>query len=90
MITIAFAEAPFDWVSDMFRGLRGVMLDMYRQPDKLKATIDLFTDFAIQSAIMGGCRCRGTHGYSSPCIAGRVDSCPTSNSLSFTGLASRH
>ena len=53
MITIAFAQAPFDWVSDMFRGLRGVMLDMYRQPDKLKATIDIFTDFAIQSAIMG-------------------------------------
>jgi len=52
MITNAFAEAPFDWVSDMFRGLRGVMLDMYRQPDKLKATIELFTDFAIQSAMM--------------------------------------
>jgi len=27
-------------------------LDMYRQPDKLKAAIDLFTDFAIQSAIL--------------------------------------
>jgi len=53
MITTAFAEAPFDWVSDMFRGLRGIMIDMYRQPDKLKATIDIFTEFAIQSAIMG-------------------------------------
>jgi uroporphyrinogen-III decarboxylase len=51
MITFAFAEAPFDWVSDMFRGLRGVMLDMYRQPDKLKAAIDLFTPFAIESAL---------------------------------------
>ena len=47
----AFSEVPFDWVSDMFRGLRGVMLDMYRQPDKLKAAIDLFTPFAIQSGI---------------------------------------
>jgi uroporphyrinogen-III decarboxylase len=53
MITIAFAEAPFDWISDMFRGLRGAMLDMYRQPDKLKAAMDLFTDMQIQSAIMG-------------------------------------
>ena len=52
LITFAFAEAPFDWISDMFRGLRGAMLDMYRQPDKLKAAIDLFTDFAIQSAIL--------------------------------------
>jgi uroporphyrinogen-III decarboxylase len=53
LVTAAFAQAPFDWVSDMFRGLRGTMLDMYRQPDKLKAAIDIFTDFAIQSAIMG-------------------------------------
>ena len=53
LIAIAFAEAPFDWISDMFRGLRGVMLDMYRQPDKLKAAMDLFTDMQIQSAIMG-------------------------------------
>lgn len=52
LITFAFAEAPFDWVSDMFRGLRGVMLDMHRQPDKLKAAIDVFTPFAIQSAVM--------------------------------------
>ena len=52
MITAAFAEAPFDWMSDMFRGLRGAMLDMYRQPDKLKAAMEIFTDFAIQSALM--------------------------------------
>jgi uroporphyrinogen-III decarboxylase len=52
LITFGFAEAPFDWISDMFRGLRGAMLDMYRQPDKLKAAIDIFTPFAIQSAIM--------------------------------------
>lgn len=52
MITAAFAEAPFDWISDMFRGLRGAMLDMYRVPDKLKAAMELFTEFAIQSALM--------------------------------------
>jgi uroporphyrinogen-III decarboxylase len=27
--------APFDHISDMLRGMRGVMLDMYRQPEKL-------------------------------------------------------
>jgi len=51
MVTLGFAEAPFDWISDMFRGMRGVMLDMYRRPDKLKAAIDLVTPFMINSAI---------------------------------------
>jgi uroporphyrinogen-III decarboxylase len=53
LLTIAFAEAPFDWVTDMLRGLRGIMLDMYRCPDKLLAAIDLFTDMHIQMAISG-------------------------------------
>lgn len=51
LITFAFAQAPFDWISDNLRGMRGSMLDIYRQPDKLLAAIDLFTPFAIQSAI---------------------------------------
>ena len=51
LITVAAAQSPFDWISDHLRGLRGSMLDMYRQPDKLKAAIELFTTFAIQSTI---------------------------------------
>ena len=51
-LAIAFTEAPFDWVSDMLRGMRGSMLDMYRRPDKLKAAIEMFTPFCIQSAMM--------------------------------------
>lgn len=51
MITASFTEAPFDWVSDMFRGLRGVMLDMYRCPDKLKAAMELLTPFMINCAV---------------------------------------
>ncbi len=31
---------PFDHISDMLRGMRGVMLDMYRQPDKLLEAMD--------------------------------------------------
>jgi uroporphyrinogen-III decarboxylase len=50
----AGAHAPFDWISDYFRGIKGSMLDMYYQPDKLKAAIELITpviiDFAIQTA----------------------------------------
>ncbi len=48
------AHAPFDWISDYFRGIKGSMLDMYYQPDKLKAAIELITppliEFAIQTA----------------------------------------
>jgi uroporphyrinogen-III decarboxylase len=32
--------APFDYLGDFFRGTRGIMLDMYRNPDKLLAAID--------------------------------------------------
>ena len=32
--------APFDAVSDMYRGMRGSMLDMYRRPEKLLAACD--------------------------------------------------
>ncbi len=30
-----FSKAPFDTLGDTLRGTRGIMLDMYRQPDKL-------------------------------------------------------
>jgi uroporphyrinogen-III decarboxylase len=55
----SMAHAPFDWISDYFRGLRGTMLDMYYQPDKLKAAIDLVTPMMIEFSIettkeMGG------------------------------------
>jgi hypothetical protein len=38
--TAAFSQAPFDTIADYFRGMRGVMMDMYRCPDKLLAACD--------------------------------------------------
>jgi len=35
-----FAAAPFDAMSDTLRGMRGVMLDMHKRPDKLLAAIE--------------------------------------------------
>ncbi len=35
------ALAPFDAISDHLRGMRGSMLDMYRQPDKLLEACDI-------------------------------------------------
>ena len=38
--TTGFSQAPFDTVADYFRGMRGVMVDMYRCPDKLLAACE--------------------------------------------------
>ncbi len=35
--------APFDRISDFLRGMRGAMLDMHRQPDKLLEAIELIS-----------------------------------------------
>ncbi|HEX7475372.1 MAG TPA: uroporphyrinogen decarboxylase family protein [Dehalococcoidales bacterium] len=47
----AMAVAPFDCIGDSLRGTQGVILDMYRQPDKLLAAIDIVTPMVIQQAI---------------------------------------
>ncbi len=45
--------APYDWITDLLRGMKGIMLDMYRNPEKLLAAIDLFTSVALQAPILG-------------------------------------
>jgi hypothetical protein len=47
----AITLAPFDLIGDMLRGLRGVLLDMYRCPDKLLAAIDKVTPLMIGGAL---------------------------------------
>ena len=44
----ALARAPFDVVSDFFRGTVGTMLDMFRHSDKLFQAIDHFTAIEIE------------------------------------------
>jgi hypothetical protein len=51
MIYEASFTPPFDTVADFLRGLRGVMLDMFRHPDKLIAAADLFVEPQIESAV---------------------------------------
>ncbi len=46
------SDAPFDYLADQLRGMRGAMLDMYRHPDKMLAAIDLLTPMVIENAIM--------------------------------------
>jgi uroporphyrinogen-III decarboxylase len=42
-----FTKAPFDTIGDTLRGTKGIMLDMYRQPDKLLAALDAITPIMI-------------------------------------------
>jgi len=71
----AITLAPFDVLSDTLRGMRGVMLDMYRQPDKLLAAIEkvlpTLIGLAVSGAKMSGNSAvfiplhRGAHGFMS-------------------------
>lgn len=53
------AMAPFDTMSDALRGTRGIIMDMYRQPDNVLEAVEKITDFSIKNTIsavnaMGG------------------------------------
>ena len=43
--------APFDAISDNFRGMRGSMLDMYRQPDNLIKACERFLPLMLDSGV---------------------------------------
>jgi hypothetical protein len=51
--------APFDVLSDTLRGMRGLMLDMYRQPDKVLAAIGKILPMLIGLGVSGA-RMSGT------------------------------
>jgi hypothetical protein len=44
-------EAPFDFMSDTLRGMRGIFLDMMRIPDKLLAAEDKVLRFLLEHAM---------------------------------------
>lgn len=43
--------APFDYIGDFFRGTKGIMLDMYRCPDKLLEVIERVYHLLIKPAL---------------------------------------
>jgi hypothetical protein len=51
-------EAPFDFMSDTLRGMRGVMLDIHRRPEKLLAAEEKVLKFQLEYAI-NWCRATG-------------------------------
>jgi uroporphyrinogen-III decarboxylase len=46
-----FTKAPFDTLGDTMRGTRGIMLDIFRQPNKLLAALERFVPLAIDMGI---------------------------------------
>lgn len=46
-----FTKAPFDIIGDTMRGTRAIMLDMYRQPDKLIAAVERIAPVAVQMGV---------------------------------------
>jgi uroporphyrinogen-III decarboxylase len=46
-----FGKAPFDVIGDTLRGTQGIMMDMYRQPDKLLAALDVIASLLIKTAL---------------------------------------
>jgi len=47
---VSSAFAPFDYIGDLLRGTRGIMLDIFRNPDKLMAAIDKILPVMIKQA----------------------------------------
>jgi uroporphyrinogen-III decarboxylase len=45
------AKAPFDILGDTLRGTQGIMMDMFRQPDKLHAAMDVMANITIKNVI---------------------------------------
>jgi hypothetical protein len=45
------AKAPFDTIGDTLRGTKGIIRDMFRQPEKLLEAVDVVTDFTIKQTI---------------------------------------
>ena len=43
--------APFDTFADILRGTRGIVMDMYRQPDKLLEALEVVTPLSVESAV---------------------------------------
>ncbi len=46
-----FTKAPFDVLGDTLRGTKGIMLDIYRQPDKLLAAMDKLVPIMIAMGV---------------------------------------
>ena len=47
------AGAPFDNLSDVLRGTQGIVMDMYRQPEKIKEAMERLVPIIVKGAVKG-------------------------------------
>jgi uroporphyrinogen-III decarboxylase len=47
------AGAPFDNISDVLRGTRGIVADMYRQPEKIHEAMERLVPIIVKGAVRG-------------------------------------
>jgi len=48
-----FSGAPYDMLTDMARGTTGIMMDMYRQPNKIHEAMERLVPIVIETAVSG-------------------------------------
>jgi hypothetical protein len=46
-----FTKAPFDTIGDTLRGTKGIMMDMYRRPEKLLKALEALTPLMIKMGV---------------------------------------
>ncbi|MFC1920153.1 uroporphyrinogen decarboxylase family protein [Chloroflexota bacterium] len=51
MMPSVFCKAPFDTLGDTLRGTSGIIMDMFRCPDKLLKALDVMADLTISAAL---------------------------------------
>jgi len=49
----SMASAPFDLIGDTLRGTKGIMIDMYRRPEKLQEAMERIIPIVIDLAVRG-------------------------------------
>lgn len=59
VLSAGFSGAPFDLLGDMMRGTKGILMDMYKRPEKLveaaERLVPLLVEEAIRLADLSGC-----------------------------------
>jgi len=79
-----FTKAPFDTIGDTLRGTRGIIMDMYRQPDKLLRALETLTPIMIGMGV-GSAQQTEIRRSSFPFTRALTDSSPMSSSRNSTG-----
>ena len=79
------SHAPFDILADTLRGTKGIILDMYRQPEKLLKAIRESDSDEYRVAASKESICPARPSCSSPCTKATTLSCPMRNMKNSIG-----